>query len=67
MDKDNTGYVTKAEYDSYAAKYPTTLRVLANKMTPDEFFNYLAGQKNYFTIDKIRAYTLKQFPGPITE
>jgi hypothetical protein len=67
MDRDRNGYVLKAEYDWYAVRSPYTLKALANGMTSDEFFNYLVGKKHYFMIDEIRAHTLKQYPGPITE
>ena len=67
MDRDRNGFVFKAEFDRYAERYSLPLKRLANGMTPDQFFKYLVGKKDYFMIDEIREYTLKQYPGPITE
>ena len=67
MDRDRNGFVFKAEFDRYAFYYSNPFNVLANGMTPDQFFKHLAGNKDYFMIDEIREYTLKRYPGPVTE
>ena len=67
MDRDRNGYILRDEFDRYALYYPYSFKDLANGMTPDQFFKHLAGNKGYFQIDEIREYTLKRYPGPVTE